>query len=154
MAVKISRIRGKLKSFHRSFTFLTWFFLLFHTSKILKLSEMLQLTGFSKERSSNDEITIIRQLIEKRRYITWKPILSAWLQKIIVSCKYNHSWKIMDRRGYPKHLIEVIKSLHNTEIIINTARVTRDPITINRDVRQGCSLTQPYLRYIDNAIRK
>ena len=51
-------------------------------------------------------------------------------------------WKILEKRGYPYYIIKVIKSLYERkDITINTEKEETEPITVNRGVRQGYSLS-------------
>ena len=64
------------------------------------------------------------------------------LEKASDGVNRNQVWQILNRRGTPNHLIEVIKSLYrNTSIQIDTGRKILDKIYINQGVRQGCSLS-------------
>jgi hypothetical protein len=62
----------------------------------------------------------------------------------------------MGRRGYPRHLVCAIKSLHqNTTIITDMeGRYSKD-IKINQGVRQGCSLSASLFNiYLDDVLRE
>jgi hypothetical protein len=65
-------------------------------------------------------------------------------------------WQIMERRGYPRHLICVTKSLYqNTTIILDMeGRYSKD-IKINQGVRRGCSLSPTLFNiYLDDVIQE
>lgn len=65
-------------------------------------------------------------------------------------------WDILKERGYPLHLVNVIKSLYNkTQIVINTGKDRLDEMIINQGVRQGCSLSPTLFNiYVDHIFRK
>ena len=57
------------------------------------------------------------------------------LEKSFDRVNRNQLWHILNRRGIPYHLIEVIKSLHkNTSVQIDTGRQILDKICINQGV--------------------
>ena len=60
-------------------------------------------------------------------------------------------WQILNKRGIPSHLIEVIKSLYkNTHVQIDTGRKILDKIYIN----QECNLSPALFNiYIDEFLR-
>jgi hypothetical protein len=60
------------------------------------------------------------------------------LEKAFDRLNRNQLWQILNRRGIPHHLIEVIKSLYkNTSIQIDTGRKILEKIYISEGVRQG-----------------
>ena len=63
-------------------------------------------------------------------------------------------WQILNRRGIPYHLIDVIKSLYkNTSVQIDTGRKILEK-EINQGVRQGCNLSRAIFNiYIDDLLR-
>jgi len=64
------------------------------------------------------------------------------LEKAFDRVNQNQLWQILNKRGIPYHLIEVIKSLYkNTSVQIDTGRKILDKIYINQGVRQGCNLS-------------
>ena len=69
----------------------------------------------------------------------------VWIRKL----------QILNKRGIPYHLIEVIKSLYeNTSVQIDTGRKILDKIYINQGVRQGCNLSLALFNiYIDDLLR-
>lgn len=65
-------------------------------------------------------------------------------------------WNILERRGIPLHLIEIIKSFYNgSNINIKiSGKLSNKFITTNQGVRQGCSLSPILFNlYLDDAIR-
>jgi len=63
------------------------------------------------------------------------------LEKACDRLNRNPLWQILNRRGRPYHLIEVIKSLYkNTSVQIDTGRKILHKMYINQRVRQGCNL--------------
>jgi hypothetical protein len=64
------------------------------------------------------------------------------IEKAFDRVNRNQLWQILNRRGKPYHLIEVIKSLYkSTSVQIDTVRKTLDQIYINQGVRQWCYLS-------------
>jgi len=67
------------------------------------------------------------------------------LEKALDGVNRNQLWQILNRRGVPYHLIEVIKSLcRNTSVQIDTGRKILDKIYINQGGRQGCNLSPAF----------
>ena len=57
------------------------------------------------------------------------------LEKAFDRINRNQLWQILNRRGTPYHLIEVIKSLYkNTKIQIDTGRKILEKVYINQGV--------------------
>lgn len=129
-------------------------------NRLKKIADVLLLeeqNGFRKGRSCNDNITAIRQIIEKRREYNLETHI-AFIDYVKAFDRVNRTvlWEIMEKHGYPRHLVEVIKGLYlNTNIIINTGLRKTSPITITRGVRQGCSLSPTLFNiYIDDMVRQ
>ena len=64
-------------------------------------------------------------------------------------------WQILNRRGIPYHLIEVIKNLYkNTNIQTYTGRKILEKICINQGLGQGCNLSPALFNiYIKGLLR-
>jgi hypothetical protein len=64
-------------------------------------------------------------------------------------------WEILERSGYPKHLVNATQSLYqNTKIMLNVNMNKREEI-IDQGVRQGCGVSPSLFNiYIYNLIRK
>jgi len=77
------------------------------------------------------------------------------LEKAFDRVNRNQLWQILNRRGIPYHLIEVIKNLYkNTSIQIDTGRKILEKIYINQGVRKGCNLSPTLFNiYIDDFLR-
>jgi len=89
--------------------------------------------AFRIGRSCIDNIFIIKQTIEKRREFNLETHLAFLdLEKAFDRVNRNQLWQILNRRGIPYHLIEVIKSLYKyTSIQIDTGRKILEKIYIN-----------------------
>lgn len=99
---------------------------------------------------------VLKLLIEKRREFN--------LQTCMVFIDYVKAfdnvlrgklWSIMDRRGIPKHLIEVIRNMYkDTQINVRTKSGKILKEFINKGVRQGCCMSPTLFNiYLDDAIR-
>ena len=116
------------------------------TQRFKTITEALLLeeqNGFRIGRSCIDNVFTIKQIIEKRREFNLETHMAFLdLEKAFDRVNRNQLWQILNRRGIPNHLIEVIKSLYrNTSIQIDTGRKILDKIYINQGVRQGCNLS-------------
>lgn len=114
-------------------------------------------SGFRKGRSSSDNIFIMRQIIEKRREFGLETHLAFIdYEKAFDKVKRPLLWKILEIRGFPKHLISAVKSLYvNTKIVISSGFKVSEAILTNLGVRQGCSLSPTLFNlYIDDLVLK
>ncbi len=81
-------------------------------------------TGFRKGRSCTDAIFILKRLIEERREHNKETHLAFIdLEKAFDNVRRKLLWEILERRGYPRHLIEAIKSVYReTSIILGNCK--------------------------------
>jgi hypothetical protein len=91
----------------------------------------------------------MKQTIEKRREFNLGTHMAFLdLEKAFDRVNRNQLWQILNQRGIPYHLIEIIKSLYkNTSLQIDTRRKILDKIYINQGVRQGCNLSPALLTF-------
>lgn len=116
-----------------------------NTQRFKTISEALLLeeqNGFRIGRSYIDNVFTIKQIIEKRREFNLETHTAFLdLERGFDRVNIHQLWQILNRRGIPNHLIEVIKSLYrNTSLQIDNGRKILDKIYINQGVRQGCNL--------------
>jgi hypothetical protein len=78
------------------------------------------------------------------------------LEKAFDRVDRNMVWQVLNRRGFPHHLIKTIESLYkNTSIQINTGKKILGKFVINQGLRQGCSLSPTLFNiYMDDLLRK
>jgi hypothetical protein len=98
---------------------------------------------------------IIKQTIKKRREFNLETHMAFLdLEKAFDRVRRKQMWQILNRRGMPYHLIEVIKSLYkNTAVQIDTGRKILDKVCINQRIRQGCNLSPALFNiYIDDLL--
>jgi len=113
--------------------------------------------GFRKGRSTNDNVFIIKQIIEKRREFNLEThIAFIDFEKAFDRVDRNKLFEIMEKRGYPKHLIRAVKSMYtNTNITIKMQSHESKPIKTNQGLKQGCSMSPTLFNiYIDNTVRE
>jgi hypothetical protein len=117
---------------------------------------------YSRNRTASEKVAhvlityVIKQTTEKQREFNLEThIAFVDLGKAFDRVHRNQVWQILNRRGIPYHLIEVIKSLYkSTSIQIDTGRKILEKIYINEGVRQGCNLSPALFNiYIDNHLR-
>jgi len=121
------------------------------TGRLKTVSEAILLeeqNGFRIGRSYIDNVFTIEQTIEKRREFNLETHIAFLdLEKTFDRVKRNQLWQILNKRGIPYRLNEVIKSLYkNTSVQIETGRKILEKIYINQGVEQGCNLS-PALLY-------
>jgi hypothetical protein len=110
------------------------------TQRFKTVSETILLEekkGFRIGRSCIDNVFIIKQTIEKRREFNLDTHMAFLdLEKDFDRVNRNQIWQILNRRGIPYHVIEVIKSIYkNTSVQIDTGRKILEKIYINQGVR-------------------
>lgn len=76
------------------------------------------------------------------------------LEKAFDNVRRKLLWEILERRGYPKHLIEAIKSVYReTSIILGNCK-PNIIVSTNKGVRQGCSISPTLFNiYLDDIYR-
>jgi hypothetical protein len=121
------------------------------TGRLKTVSEAILLeeqNGLRIGRSYIDNVFTIEQTIEKRREFNLETHIAFLdLEKTFDRVKRNQLWQILNKRGIPYRLNEVIKSLYkNTSVQIDTGRKILEKIYINQGVGQGCNLS-PALLY-------
>ena len=112
--------------------------------------------GFRKGRSTVDALFVLRQIIEKRReYNQETHIAFVDLEKAFDNVDRQKLWNIMDRRGYPQHLINSVKILYkSTSVVLDLNGRLSGDIPINKGVRQGCCVSPTLFNiYIDDMLR-
>src|SRR5215475_4051120 len=99
--------------------------------------------GFRRGRSCINNVFTLKQTIAKRREFNLETHMAFLdLEKAFDRVNRNQLWQILNRRGIPYRLIEVIKSLYkNTSVQIDTGKKILDKIYIYQAVRQGCNLS-------------
>jgi hypothetical protein len=71
-------------------------------------------SGFRKGRSCIDNVFALNQIIEKRREFNLKMhIAFIDLEKAFDRINRSKLWEILDKRGYPKHLINILINMYN-----------------------------------------
>lgn len=112
--------------------------------------------GFRKGRSCMDAVFTLKRIIEERREFNCETHLAFIdLEKAFDNIDRELLWNILIRRGYPKHLVEAIKSLYKeTSICLVIGGNLTEAIPTNKGVRQGCSISPTLFNiYIDDMFR-
>jgi hypothetical protein len=112
--------------------------------------------GFRIGISRMDHVFIIKQTIEKRREVILENHMAFLdLDKAFDRVNRKQLRQILNRRGVPYHLIEVIKSLYkNTCVQTDTGRKSLEKICISQGVRQECNLSLAVFNiYIEDLLR-
>jgi len=112
--------------------------------------------GFRIGRPCIDNVFIIKQIMEKRRKFNLTTHMAFLdLEKASDRVDRNQLWQILNRRGIPYHLIDVIKILYkNTSVQLIQERQFLKEICINQGVRQGCNPSPAlFIIYIDDLLR-
>ena len=109
--------------------------------------------GFRSSRSTVANVFILQQIFEKRRgFNPQTHVAFVDFEEEFDQVNRNKLWTVKQRRGYPQHLINVVRNLHcNSKIIVNTGKKKTEDILGNKGVRQGCSNSPTLLNiYIDD----
>lgn len=129
------------------------------TRRLNKITEVLlkeNQYGFRNGRSCADCVFIMKQLIQKRREFNLEThLLFVDYIKAFDNVLRGKLWTIMTEKGYPKHLIDMIKIMYkDTAIAIDNGNSTNFKIEkINLGVRQGCPLSPTLFNiYLDAAV--
>ena len=128
-------------------------------NRIMKIADCLigeEQSGFRKGRSCIDNVFVIKQIIEQRREKNLEThIAFVDFEKAFDRVDRLKLWKILEKEGYPQHLISVIRSIYkNTSIIIENGSKRSEQILTNVGLRQGCSLSPTLFNIYINDILK
>ena len=120
----------------------TYIFLSYLAQTILEAILLEEQNGFRTGRSCIDNVFTIKQTTEKRREFNLETHIAFLdLEKAFDRVNRHKLWKILNKRGIPYHLIEVIMSLYeNTSVQIDTGRKILDKIYINKGVKTRVQL--------------
>ena len=99
-------------------------------------------SGFTPKRSTVDRILALRLLIERRREFD-RGLLAAYIdfKKAFDSVSRESLWRILELRGIPPTLVNLIASLYSeTASAVKCGTTVSDPFPVETGVRQGCVL--------------
>ena len=99
--------------------------------------------GFKEGRRTRDQISKIRQIIEKARQFQ-KNIYFCYIDyaKAFDCVNHNKLWKILKEMGIPDHLTCLLRNLYaDLEATVRTGHGTTDWFQIGKGVCQGCILS-------------
>lgn len=95
-------------------------------------------------------------MIEKRRETNLETHV-AFLdyQKAFDRVKHSFLWRVMERRGFLRHLIRAVRSLYrDTRIVISLGQQFTQEIKTTQGVRQGCGLSPTLFNiYINEGVQ-
>jgi len=129
--------------------------LISHASKIMlkiiinrikiKLDEEISVTqaGFREGRGTRDQIVNIRNVIEKCKDHKL-PLYLCFIDysKAFDCVSHNEMWEVMQRMGFPKHIIDLVCKLYQHQVsAVRTSGGNTDWFNIGRGLRQGCILS-------------
>jgi len=130
-----------------------------YTPRFKTISEAIlfeEQNGFRIGRACIDNVLTVKQTTGKRREFNLETNIALLdLEKAFDRVNQNKLWQILNKRGRPYHLTEVIKSLYkNASVKIDTGMKILDKIYINQGVRQGCNLSPAlFTIYTDDFLR-
>ena len=99
-------------------------------------------SGFTPKKSTVDRILALRVLTERYREFD-KGLLAAYIdfRKAFDSVCRDALWKLLELRGIPPRLVQLITSLYSdTESAVKCGGSTSDFFPVHTGVRQGCVL--------------
>ena len=94
-------------------------------------------------------------LKNQRQFNLHVDVVFVDFEKVFDRVNRNKLWSIMEHRGYPQHLINVIRNLYyNSKIIVNTGKIKTEEILLNKWVKQRRSILPTlFNNYIDDIIQ-
>ena len=98
--------------------------------------------GFTPKRSTTDRILGLRVLTERKREFR-QGLFAAYvdLRKAFDSVNREALWSLLNLRGIPPKLIDLISALYSgTESVVRCGAAVSDPFPVPTGVRQGCVL--------------
>ena len=113
--------------------------------------------GFRKGRACIDNVFTIKQIIEKRREFNLETHMAFIdLQKAFDKVNRLELWNILNNKGYPSHIIKVIRSLYkDTKMVIEIDGEITEELKTNQGLKQGCSLSPILFNiYLDEILKE
>ena len=99
--------------------------------------------GFRKGRGCSDMTFTLRQLVEKSiEHQSKQSITFVDLRKAYDSIPCTALWRILEKLGVPKIVVNLVKSFHNgmkAQLSIN-GELLEEKIDVNNGLRQGCTM--------------
>jgi len=142
--------------------------LISHASKVLlriiinrlrvKLEEEISITqaGFRAGRGTRDQIVNIRNIIEKCKDHKL-PVYLCFIDysKAFDCVSHNGMWEVMQRMGFPKHIIDLVSKLYeDQESCVRTSGGNTEWFTLGRGLRQGCILSPSFFNIYSEEIMR
>ena len=112
--------------------------------------------GFRKGRSCADAIFTLKRVIEERREYNCETHMAfVDLVKAFDNVIRKRLWDILKNRGYPLHLVEVVRNIYEeTTIRLILGEKLTEEIPTNKGLRQGCTLSPTLFNiYMDDMYR-
>lgn len=104
--------------------------------------------GFRAGRSTIDHLFCVTQLIEKKTaYEQEIHMVYIVLKKAYDTVSQKKLWEALEKTNISINLIKAVKQLYESKTKIQIGNRTSQEFEINKGLKQGCCLSQYYLKY-------
>ena len=113
--------------------------------------------GFRAGRGCNDQIFVVKQIVEKTIEKNMKTYMAfVDLEKAYDNVSREKLWVVLDKYGIKRKLLRAIQALYvGSKACVKVGGLTSEDFEVRRGVRQGCTLS-PWLfnLFMDNVMRE